>query len=442
MYDVWGVYSFMSRNELRSHVEDILSFLSEETKEKVGVEKIQRELEKFMEYGVPIDQAKQTIIKKFTGNTSFNVPVSSERRLIADLQPNEKSVNLLGHIIAINPKEVSVRGGKKQIYYGIIGDESGTTTFTSWRDVNVEKGDVVEVLNAYTKEWRGEPQLNFGDRTQIKKTDRNRLPEAAFVPMVYKLKDLKSGIGRVEVVAKVLEVNKREIEVDGGKKEITSGVLGDETGKTQFTSWHDFKIKKDDVLRISGGYVKSWKGIPQLTFDENAEVEKLDEDKIRFEEIGRNQMRIYELEEKRGGLDVEVEGTVIEVRPGSGFIVRCPECNRVLKNNGCSVHGEVKGVADLRLKLVVDDGTGAVNTVLNKDLTEALLGRTVKECEKIKKEKLHEEMNRLFFGRKIRVKGNGLVDDFGVSIIAKDAELLKVDIGKEAEKIAAKIEEL
>ena len=126
MYDVWGVYSFMSRNELQSHVEDILSFLSEETKEKVGVEKIQRELEKFMEYGVPIDQAKQTIIKKFTGNTSFNAPVSSERRLIADLQPNEKSVNLLGHIIAINPKEVSVRGGKKQIYYGIIGDESET----------------------------------------------------------------------------------------------------------------------------------------------------------------------------------------------------------------------------------------------------------------------------------------------------------------------------
>jgi len=433
----------MTDDDLESHVEDILNSLKD-LEEKVSKEELEVELKKFMEYGVPINQAKQTIIKKFGGSVKFNSQIvsSSERKLIADLQPNERSVNLLGHIIAINPKEISVKGEKRQIFYGILGDESGTIQFTSWKDIEVKKGDVVEISNAYTREWGGEPQLNFGDRVSVKKTDPGKLPKSAFEPREYKMKDLRSGIGRVEVTARVLQLSQREAEVDGKKKPVFSGILGDETGKTQFTSWHDFKIKEGDVLKISGGYVKTWKGIPQLTFDQNASVKKLDKNKIPKDAIKTGKMSLFMLVEKRGALDVQVEGTIIEIRPGSGFIIRCPECSRVLLNDECSIHGKVKGVEDLRIKLFVDDGTGVVGCVLNQKLTEKILGKTMEECKKMGNDELADEMNKQLFAQRIIMQGNGLGDDFGTTFIPKEVELIEINLEEEAEKLSQELEDL
>ena len=154
-----------------------------------------------------------------------------------------------------------------------------------------------------------------------------------------------------------------------------SGVLGDETGKAQFTAWHDFKLKEGAVVKVSGGYVKVWKGIPQFTFDEKATVEKLDASTIPKKDVITQKIPIAELVERNGALDVEVEGTVIEIRKGSGLVQRCPQCNRVLQGGTCAVHGAVQGKADVRMKLVIDDGTGSVSAILGRELTEKLLGK-------------------------------------------------------------------
>lgn len=432
----------MTDDNFKVHVEDILNLLKD--KEDVDRDKVEEELKKFMEYGVPIDQAKQTLLKKYGGNIKFSSSDSgsSERRFIADLKPNERSVNLLGRIIAINPKEITVKGEKKQIFYGILGDESGTIPFTSWEEVDVEKGDIIEINNAYTREWQGEPQLNFGDRVSIKKADEDSLPKDAFKPKNVKVKSLRSGIGTVDVTAKILELKERETEINGDMKKIFSGVIADETGKAQFTSWHDFKLKKDQVFNISGGYVKSWKGIPQLTFDQNAKVKKIDKSKFPKGISNFVKIRLFELVEKRGGLDFEVEGTVIEIRPGSGYVVRCPECNRVLQNNECSIHGSVKGVDDLRVKLFVDDGTGAVSSVLNREFTENILGKTMDECKEMDENKLADEINKVFFAKRICLRGNALGDEFGTSVIPKEACFVDVDIQKEAERISENLEDL
>jgi len=207
--------------DFKSHIDDIIKALSEKS-EEVSREELESELSKFMEYGVPIEQAKQTLIKKFGGVAVLTKSgQSSERKLISELQPNERSVNLLGRIITINPKEITVKGDIKKIFYGIIGDESGTIPFTSWNsEFNFEKGDVVKISNAYTREWQDSVQLNFGDRVNITKTDKDELPESAFKPKEYKLKDLRSGLGSVDITAKILEVNEREAEVSGITKKV------------------------------------------------------------------------------------------------------------------------------------------------------------------------------------------------------------------------------
>lgn len=431
----------MTLEDLTTHIEDIKKSLNSEKKE-ITSEELESELKKFLEYGVPIEQAKKTIIKKFGGEIIFNNQPHSERTLISKLKPNDHSVNLLCRVISINPKEIQVKGENRQIFYGILGDESGTIPFTAWNSIDIEKDDVVEISNAYTREWQGNIQLNFGDRVNIEKTEKNKLPKEAFKPKKVKINELKSGIGAVQIAAMFLEIEEREVEVNGKNKKVFSGIIGDETGKAQFTSWFDFNIKKDSIYEITGGYVKSWKGIPQLTFDENSKVNKINKTIIEKNEIKSNKVLINELIEKRGAIDISVDGTIIDIREGSGIINRCSKCKRAVKDDECAVHGKVDSKIDLRIKAIIDDGTGAINTILNKEITEKILKKKIEDCEKIAHDKLIEEITNKIFAQRMKIKGNALTDNFGTTLIAKDADIINIDIKKESQRIYQDLEEL
>ncbi len=233
----------------------------------------------------------------------------------------------------------------------------------------------------------------------------------------------------------------REVEANGQKKTVYSGLIGDETGKAQFTAWHDFSLKEDMVIKVSGGYVKTWKGIPQLSFDEKSAVETVDADIIPKKEVKTQRISLSELVDRNGALDIEVEGTIIEVRRGSGVVLRCPDCNRVLLETGCPTHGQVTGIPDVRLKLTVDDGSGSIGTILGRPQTEKLLGKSLSELQE-QAATLEETLSKTLFGHRLLVAGNALGDNFGVTIIAHDASLHDFDITKEAEAITEQLEDL
>jgi replication factor A1 len=428
----------MAEENIDQQIDDILKALRETSGKEVSRDELEKELKKFLEYGVPPEHAKQTLIKKFGGG--FSQPLSIERTLVVDLKPNQQSVHVLCRVISVNPREIQVKGEARKIFYGILGDESGTVQFTAWNDFELEKGTVVNITNAYTKEWQGSVKVNFGDRTRIKKTDASEVPEINTEPREYKVNELRGGLSAVQVTGRILEIKDREVEVSGQKKKVFSGLLGDETGKAQFTAWYDFKLKEGYVVKISGGYVKAWKGIPQFTFDEKATVEKLDASKISKKDIQSQKLLLSDLVERNGALDVEVEGTVIEIRKGSGVVQRCPECNRVLQQGSCAVHGAVQGKSDVRMKLVIDDGTGSVSAILGKDLTEKVLEKTISDFSN--EDGLVEEMSKLLFGHRISLQGNALGDEFGVTIIARDAKRADFDIAAEAERLSQELEEL
>jgi replication factor A1 len=183
-----------------------------------------------------------------------------------------------------------------------------------------------------------------------------------------------------------------------------------------------------------------------LTFDEKATVEKLDKNKFPGE-IPTQKIPLHMLVERHGALDIEVDGIVMEIRSGSGLIIRCSKCDRVLWNNECKIHGKVEGTPDMRIKLVVDDGTGAVSAIIGRKLTEKLLGKTLEECEKLienskDENSLVDEMNKLLFTHRINLKGNALSDNFGTTIISKEAKLVDVDINSESKKLSHELEEL
>ena len=90
-------------------------------------------------------------------------------------------------------------------------------------------------------------------------------------------------------------------------------------------------------------------------------------------------MTMSQLIENGGAVGIRVRGVLIDIKKGSGLVLRCPDCNRVTQKGMCMVHGKVQGKHDLRIKGVLDDGTGAVTVILGKELTEKLSGKTMEE---------------------------------------------------------------
>ena len=141
--------------------------------------------------------------------------------------------------------------------------------------------------------------------------------------------------------------------------------------------------------------------------------------------------------ERGGAIDITVEGVVIDVKSGSGLIFRCPECNRVVQKNVCRIHGEVEGKADLRVKAVIDDGTGAVTAIIGREITEALLNKDVEECLKQVKEAMDfsvigDELKTLLLATPIAITGDATLDDFGIILISKDAKKMNIDVQVQA----------
>ncbi len=430
----------MTKEDLNQHAEDILSKLDAQKKQSVSAQEVAEELEKFLEYGVPVKQAKQTLLKKFGVNTTVS-PEDVDRTLLADLQPNTRNVKLVAQVVSINPKDIMVKGQPRTIFTGLLRDESGTLPFTAWDKPAIKEGDIVEISNAYTREWRGKTQLNFGNQVIFEKKEKDVLPKETFEPKKVTIEEITPLVGTIELTSRVLSVEEKEITVDDEKKTMYTGVLGDSTGKIPFTAWKDYKLTKDSTIHIKGGYIRSFRGMPQVNIDEEATVKK-QKKQISEKEIPTRSLKLYELNEKAGMFDVCITGRVIEIQQGSGIILRCPECNQVLREDGCRVHGTVEGVIDLRMKCVLDDGTGSVKTILNKDQTEEILGKTLDECKQMNPEELQSLLYESFFGKKLEMKGNALQDNFGSTFLPDNIKLVSIEADKEVERVRELLEEL
>ena len=409
--------------------------------ENIDRSELKKKLEEYLSYGVPLDQAKNTLIKQYGGT-----PIESQKKNLKDVQVNDRGLNLVCRVISINPKEIEVKGEKRKIFYGFLGDETATRTFTSWKDFEINKGDVIQITNAYSREWQKEPQINLSESTDITQLDPSTIESVVRSPATAKIIDLRGGMGNVEVTARLLSLEEKIVTARGKEKKIYSGLMGDTTGKIPFTSWKDFGLNENDVLTVTNGYVKSWRGAPQLVFDENSQVEKLASDKLPPEKIGTSLVSISVLIERGGGVDMMVEGTVLEVLKSSGFIYRCPDCNRVLRNGICGIHGEVLGVPDLRIKVILDDGTGSLTALFNRELTEQILGMTLDECKTTAEEAMNyaiieHKIIECMAARPLQVTGDAFSDEFSLTFLVRNVHFVSLDIQKEANELLKELEE-
>jgi replication factor A1 len=182
--------------------------------------------------------------------------------------------------------------------------------------------------------------------------------------------------------------------------------------------------------------------VPQLSFDSRDQVEVLEDDLLPpAEELAEeNVVSVEDLERRGGAPSVAVQGIVIEVREGSGLVFRCNECRRVVRKGTCAIHGRVESTPDLRVKAVVDDGTGSLSVVMGREITEELLSKSLEEAMAIAQESFDSEVVRdllvdRLVARPVKVVGNVVSDDFGLMMICRHVHEAKLDVRAEAESI-------
>lgn len=422
-------YEKMSE-DLGTVVDEIMSAVGS----SASREEVESNLKKFIEYGVPVEQARQAVIKKYGGSAAS---YSTNEKKLGEVEPDDRRLSFIGKIVAVEERDIEVKGENKKIFRGLVGDETAILPFTAWKDFNLREGDVVKIKNASAGEWGGQPRLNLSEWTEVEKTDEEMEPIKRKAQH-RSIMDLKPGLSNVEVKAKILTMEEREVSVGDEGKKVYTGVMGDETGKIRYTSWVDFGIKEGDVIRIEGAYIKSWRGAPQLVFDEKSKVEKLDEE-MPAELVASERIPIYRIVEAGGGVEVGIDGVIIEIQDGSGVIHRCPKCNRAIRGGVCMVDGEVEGIPDLRIKAIVDDGTGAVKAIIDRNVTEKITGKTLKDYEGMEGDRVEEDMNSLLIAHPVHITGNALSDEYGVTVIVQDAEMVTPAVQKERDELMAKM---
>ncbi len=370
---------------------------------------------------------------------------------LKDLRPTTSPVELVGRVVSFDRREITRRsdGSRRPLGSGLISDGTATVRFTWWdppRD-GVERGTVLRAVGAEVREFRGRPELTFTWKTRVAPASPSELPKLRpdEIPRrtVRELAPPDEGF-RLEV--RVARVAARTVSVGEERRVVYDGLVADSTGAIALSSWADFGLKSGEAVEIAGGYVRRFRNRPQLVLDERTTVLRVDGAGLPdpTELLRAPPRSIARLEDEGGGEAVAVEGIVVGLLPPSGLVYRCPTCRRSVKSGLCRVHGQVEGEADLRARLVLDDGTGALTVNAGRAETERLGGMTLEEARRRLRDEpdpslIEELLLERLLGRRLRVRGSGTKDDFGVTIVPESIEPVEVDLEAAAAELTARL---
>ena len=340
-------------------------------------------------------------------------------------------------------------GSRRPLLSGLLSDGTATVRFTWWdppKDA-IERGTVVRAVGAEVREFRGRPEVTFTFRTRVGPASPAELPR--LVPEeipVRTVRELQAPDEGFRLQVRVVRVAPRTVSVGEERRVVHEGLLADRSGAIALSSWSDFGLRAGEAIEIVGGYVRHFRSRPQLVLDERSSVRRIDGTELpeATELLSAPPRSIARVEDEGGGEAVAVEGIVVGLLPPSGLVYRCPTCHRSVKSGLCRVHGTVDGQPDLRSRIVLDDGTGALTVNAGRDDTERLAGFTLEEVRRRLREQpdpslVEEQLLERLLGRRLRVRGAGTKDDFGVTLTPDSIETVEIDLASCAAELAARL---
>ena len=371
---------------------------------------------------------------------------------LKDLRPSPTPVEILARVVQVQRREFSRPAENRRRTYlsGLLSDGSATVRFGWWEPPaeEIERGTVLRATPVQVQEYQGRPELIFNFRTRVAPASEAELPpvdseEVPFRP-IEQIREREEGF-RLE--ARVVRVSERKVMVGSDQRLVYEGLLADSTGIIGFSSWSDFGLREGETIRIAGAYVRPFRRRPQMVLDERSIVTRCEATGLpSVEEALRPVPMTVAALEREGGRELAViEGVVVGLLPPSGLIYRCPSCRRAVTGGVCATHGNVQGVADLRSRLVVDDGTGAVTVNAGREETEQLWGLTLDGAlERLRHAPdaslLESSLADEVIGRRVRARGRIFPDDFGLNLYPEAVESVRVDLVQMSRQLQRRME--
>jgi len=349
----------------------------------VPEEEIATRLKKLIvDFRVPEAEARRSVINYFLKEHGITpqARTGSEKVRIADIKEAGKWVDVEVKVLDLwEPASPTIS------QTGLVGDGTGSLKFVKWSKSDLpdmELGKSYLLRNTITDEYQGRFSLKLNRTSQIEPLEA----EVAAKPASRTAREMK-----------VVEINEPGVWVDLRVKvaqiwEPTaeaisqSGLVGDETGTIRFVKWA--KAELPDLVEGKSYLLKNlvtdeFSGRFSVKMNRTSQIEPLDTD--------------IEI----GSVAAEFSGALVDVQKGSGLIKRCPSCKRSLVKGVCSEHGKVEGSYDLRIKAVLDDGRRVQDVLLNREMTERLVGITLDEAKQMAMEALDHEVVRTLIDGKL-----------------------------------------
>jgi replication factor A1 len=421
---------------LEDHAEELASDLG------VDKEEVKDDLENLVSYSVPMDEAKDSLRRKY-GDGSESGSTAPSTKQIAEITTADSNVSVTAVVLTCGKRSIRYQGEDQVIFEGELADESGKLSYTAWEDVGLEVGQTIRLDNVGVREWDGHPELNIGQSTTVSLADEE-IDVSDEIGGDESLSAIEPGDRGINVEVTVLEREQKTIDGRDGETEILSGVLADETARLPYTDWQPRpELTEGASVRIEDVFIREFRGVPSVNVSEFSTVTALDREVQPQESAPK--LSIGEAVDSGGLFDVELVGNAIALRDGSGLIERCPECGRVIQNGQCRSHGEVEGEDDLRTKIILDDGTGTATAVLDEELTAQVYGGDIAAAkeharEEMDKEVVAETIADDLVGREFRVRGSLSVDEYGANLEAVEFTENSDDPATRAEQLLAEVQ--
>ena len=365
--------------------------------------------------------------------------------------PSDGYVCVVGRILSSRPDQIHRKDGSGSIdvVRGRMADESGTIGFLSWEPFEHEVGSLVKIDGAQVRTFRDTPELNFGRTTKVELYHDSNFADAESLmeQNIVTISQLRDGSRDVEAIVQITEWTKRSFVRDGQEKFLWSGQIADPSGKCRMSAWEELPISESDLpvtIKVKGVRVRAWQGIPDITVDNASQVEILKstpwDDSI---DLSNHvvEVQLTELVNGSSRVGISTQGIVASVREDCGIIMRCTQCRRVLRDGNCSQHGDDEGNQDVRLRLVIDDGTSTASLLINKEASLNLLNMTE---DKIKSEidsdgqmEFVQRLRGKLLGQLVTASGRTIVDEQGAMLLADKAEIIEQDPGLLSTEIRA-----
>ncbi|MCL4308577.1 MAG: hypothetical protein M1126_04335 [Candidatus Thermoplasmatota archaeon] len=366
---------------------------------------------------------------------------------LKDLRVSDVPVQIVARIVSVERREYSrpTDGRRRSFLTGLLSDGTASVRFTWWEPPNdeVDRGTIIRAQNVQVREYQGRPEVSFSFRTRVAPAGPADLPKVDSEEVPFRtISELQSRSEGFRLEARVLRVGPKAVTVGAEQRQVYEGILGDGTGLVAFSSWSDFHLASNEAIRIAGAYVRTFRGRPQLVLDETSIVARIDPGRLPpIEALLPSAPRsLARLEAAGGSESAVVEGLVVALLPPSGLVYRCPTCRRPVSGGLCSQHGAVKGVADLRARLVLDDGTSTVTLNVDRPMTEALWGVTLDEAlERLRRSPdpslLESSLADEVVGLRLRARGRVFPDDFGLNLYPESVERVGVELDPRAKEL-------